>query len=121
MAVGPSITSPHGIPHERCGKLIVAVRDDELTRLDELQRRGGANGVPGLRRVSAAEIRDIEPNATGIAALHAPNTGIIDYTAVSQAIRRELEDQNVAFLFDAEVQKIDQDTECRLLVNDSRR
>ena len=109
----------HGIPHERCGKLIVAVRDSELAGLDELERRGVANGVPGLRRVSAAEIRDIEPHATGIAALHAPNTGIIDYTAVSQAIRRELEDKNVDFLFDAEVQKIDQDPECRILVNDT--
>src|SRR5260370_35415824 len=93
----------HRIAHERCGKLIVAVRDDELTRFEELERRGVANGVPGLRRISAAEIRDIEPNATGIAALHAPNTGIVDYTAGSQTIRRELEDQNLAFLFNTEV------------------
>jgi L-2-hydroxyglutarate oxidase len=109
----------HRIAHERCGKLIVAVRDDELTRLEELERRGVANGVPGLRRILATEIRDIEPNATGIAALYAPNTGIIDYMAVSQAIRRELEEQNVDFLFSTEVQSIDQDTRCRLMVNDS--
>jgi L-2-hydroxyglutarate oxidase len=109
----------HGIPHERCGKLIVAVRDDELTRLDELERRGVANQVPGLRHVSATQIRDIEPNATGIAALHAPNTGIIDYTAVAQTIRRELEDKNVDFLFDSEVQTIEQHSRCHLLVNDS--
>jgi L-2-hydroxyglutarate oxidase LhgO len=109
----------HGIPHQRCGKLIVAVRDDELGRLDELERRGIANGVPGLRRVSAAEIQEIEPNATGVAALHAPNTGIIDYPAVSRTLRRELEAQHVDFLFDAEVRKIEQGAECRLLVNDS--
>src|SRR5205823_13988773 len=78
----------HGIPYERCGKLIVAVRDDELPRLDELERRGVANGVPGLRRIAAADIRQIEPNATGRAALHAPNTGLIDHPGVSKAIRR---------------------------------
>lgn len=109
----------HGIPHERCGKLVVAVRNDELTRLDELERRGAANKVPGLRRISAGEIREIEPNATGIAALHAPNTGIIDYTAVSQSLRKGLEAQNVDFLFDAEVQKIAQDSKCRLTMNGS--
>jgi L-2-hydroxyglutarate oxidase len=109
----------HGIAHERCGKLIVAIRGEELGRLDELERRGKENQVPGLRRVSAEEIKDIEPNATGIAGIHAPNTGIIDYTAVSQALRRELEDQGVEFVFNAEVSKIDQGSECRLLVGDS--
>jgi (S)-2-hydroxyglutarate dehydrogenase len=109
----------HAIPHERCGKLIVAVRDDELGRLAELERRGAANGVPGLRKVSAAEITDIEPSAAGLAALHAPNTGIIDYAAVCQALRRELAAKNVDFLFGAEVQKIEQGSGCRLLVNDS--
>src|SRR5438105_879949 len=104
----------HGIPYGRCGKLIVAVRDDELPRLDELERRGVANGVPGLRRIAAADIRQIEPNATGLAALHAPNTGIIDYPAVSKAIRRELDAQGVDFLFGAEVRRIEQGTECRV-------
>ena len=55
----------HAIPHERCGKLIVAVHAGELGRLAELERRGAANGVPGLRNVSSAEIADIEPNAAG--------------------------------------------------------
>jgi L-2-hydroxyglutarate oxidase LhgO len=109
----------HGIPHERCGKLIVAVHEDELGRLDDLELRGIANGVPGLRRVSAGEIKDIEPNATGIAALYAPNTGIIDYTLISQTIRRELEKENVEFIFDSEVRKIEEGAECRLLLKDS--
>jgi L-2-hydroxyglutarate oxidase len=109
----------HGIRHERCGKLIVAIEEAELPRLDALEKRGIANGVPGLRRVSAAEIKDIEPNATGIAALHAPNTGIIDYTSVSQAIRRELESQGVEFMFDAEVQRVEQGTDCQLFVKDT--
>lgn len=104
----------HGIPHERCGKLIVAVSEDELPGLDELERRGIANGVPGLRRVTGAEIIEIEPNATGIAALHAPNTGIIDYAEVARTIEQELTAQGVEFRFNTEVrQVIDGDT-CRV-------
>lgn len=87
----------HGIAHERCGKLVVAVRRDELGRLDALEQRGLANRVPGLRRIGADEIREIEPNATGIAALHAPGTGIIDYPGVARAIRSELEAAGVTF------------------------
>src|SRR3954449_9457200 len=65
-----------GIAHERCGKLIVATTERELPALDELERRGRANGVPGLRRVDAGGLRELEPHARGIAALHSPNTGI---------------------------------------------
>ena len=64
-----------GIPYERCGKVIVALDESELPGLDELQRRGEANGVPGLRRLDAAGLREIEPHAAGIAALHSPNDG----------------------------------------------
>ncbi|HET6848299.1 MAG TPA: L-2-hydroxyglutarate oxidase [Gaiellales bacterium] len=74
-----------GIPAERCGKLIVATDAGELSRLDELERRGVANGVPGLRRVDAEELRQIEPHASGIAALHSPQTGIVDYARVAAA------------------------------------
>lgn len=80
----------HGIAYERCGKLIVAVDRDEMARFEDLEARGVANAVPGLRRVSAAEIRDIEPNAIGLQALHAPNTGIVDYVAVARSIAAEL-------------------------------
>ena len=93
----------HEIAHQRCGKLIVALRPEELGRLDALEERGRANGVPGLRRVGADEIREIEPNARGIAALHAPNTGIVDYANVSRAIHRELEQKGVQFRFGTEV------------------
>ncbi len=112
----------HGIPHERCGKLIVAIDDDELSRLDELERRGIANGVPGLQRVDAAGIREIEPRATGIAALHAPDTGIIDYAVVARTLQRELTARGVAFRFDTEVHRVVEGAPCRVYVgNDSRR
>lgn len=87
----------HGVPYRRCGKLIVAVRDDELPRLADLEARGHANGVPGLRRVSAAEIAEIEPAARGVAALHTPSTGIVDYGAVARALETELRSQGVTF------------------------
>lgn len=93
----------HGIRHERCGKLVVAVREDELPRLDALEQRGVANGVPGLRRLAAQEIGEVEPNATGVAALHAPNTGIVDYAEVCRALHRELVGRGVEFRFDSEV------------------
>src|SRR3954449_1646898 len=79
-----------GIPYERCGKVIVATTEAELPALAELERRGQANGVPGLRRLSAGELREVEPHATGIAALHSPATGIVDFAAVARALAQEL-------------------------------
>jgi 2-hydroxyglutarate dehydrogenase len=73
----------HGIAAESCGKVIVATDASELERLEELERRGRANGVPGLRRIDADGIREIEPHARGIAGLHSPRTGIADFAAVA--------------------------------------
>jgi L-2-hydroxyglutarate oxidase len=70
---------------QRCGKLIVALHDSQLPGLDELERRGRENGVAGLRRVDARGIRELEPHARGVAALHSPATGIVDYPAVAAA------------------------------------
>lgn len=97
----------HGIPHERCGKLIVAVEPDELPRLNELEIRGAANAVPGLRRVTAAEIAEIEPNAVGLAALHAPNTGIVDYGAVARRLVEELSAAGVDVRFNLTVTAVE--------------
>jgi L-2-hydroxyglutarate oxidase len=74
----------HELPHELCGKVVVATRQDELPRLEELYRRGTANGVPGLAKISAGQIQEYEPHATGIAGLWSPNTGIVDYVAVTK-------------------------------------
>jgi L-2-hydroxyglutarate oxidase len=72
----------HGIAHEICGKLVVATSDAEVERLRALQERGTANGLTGLRWMSAAEMREREPNVAGVAALHVPEEGIVDYRAV---------------------------------------
>jgi 2-hydroxyglutarate dehydrogenase len=76
----------HGIEAKRCGKLIVATRDEELPGLDELERRAKANEVPGLRRVGPDELREIEPHAAGVAALHSPATGVVDFREVARAL-----------------------------------
>lgn len=79
-----------GVPHKRVGKLVVAVSSDELPRLAELEARGRANGVDGLRRVEAAELREWEPHATGVAALWVPETGVVAFADVAAAIAREV-------------------------------
>jgi 2-hydroxyglutarate dehydrogenase len=81
-----------GLPFERCGKLIVATAASELGRLDELERRGRANGVPGLRRLDGAAIAELEPHAVGVAALHSPHTAIVDFAAVARILAAELAD-----------------------------
>jgi len=72
----------HGIPHEVCGKVIVATADEELPRLEELRKRGEANGLTGLRMIGPEELREIEPNAAGLRALVVPSTGITNYAVV---------------------------------------
>ena len=93
----------NAIAFERCGKLIVAVKKDELPRLNDLEARARANGVPGLRRIEAGEISEIEPECRGLAALHSPNTGIVDFAAVARAIERELRDKGVDFALGCEI------------------
>ena len=79
-----------GIETKRGGKLIVATRPEEVPRLDELERRGRANEVAGLRRVDASEISEIEPSATGIEALHSPATGTVDFRRVAGSYAAEI-------------------------------
>ena len=85
----------HGVQHEPCGKVIVALHERELDALDELERRGRANGVPDLCRLSASELREVEPHATVVAALHSPFTGIVDFPGVARAIAAEIESREV--------------------------
>jgi 2-hydroxyglutarate dehydrogenase len=78
-----------GIPVDRHGKLIVAADEAELGRLAELERRGRANGVEGLRRIEAGEIGEIEPHARGLSALHSPATAVVDFAAVARAFAED--------------------------------
>jgi L-2-hydroxyglutarate oxidase len=74
----------HGIPHQVCGKVIVATEKQELQGLAELRRRGEANGLAGLRLIGPDELHEIEPHACGLQALVVPSTGITDYAEVCE-------------------------------------
>jgi len=81
------------VPHRRTGKLVVATTPAELPALDQLEARGRANGLQGLRRVSAAELRDIEPEVAGVAGLVVGETGVVDFGKVAAAYARKIEQQ----------------------------
>jgi L-2-hydroxyglutarate oxidase LhgO len=76
----------HGIAHDQCGKIVVATEAGELPRLETLWERGNANGLQGLRKLSSDQIKEIEPHAAGLAAIHVPQEGIVDYPAVCEKL-----------------------------------
>ena len=80
----------HNIKYNMCGKLIVAVNDDEVPSLMNLYERGTANGALGLKIIEKEEIQDYEPHSTGVKAIFSPNTGIIDYTEVSKSYATQM-------------------------------
>ncbi|MFG3019684.1 L-2-hydroxyglutarate oxidase [Streptomyces sp. NPDC048254] len=80
------------LPYREIGKLVVAVREDELGRMANLYQRARNNHVPELRRISREEIKELEPHAGGIAALHSPRTAITDYPAVARAFAKDIAD-----------------------------
>jgi L-2-hydroxyglutarate oxidase len=80
----------HGVPYDRCGKIIVAVTEQELPRLQELYERGTANGVPGLELIGPERARELEPHARAVRALYSPNTAVIDFGAVAAALAAQL-------------------------------
>ena len=92
----------HGIQVVDCGKVIVATREDELPRLQTLYERGIANGVP-VEMIDAKRLREIEPHAAGLRAIHSPTTSIVDFGAVSTAIAGELTARGVAIETNAKV------------------
>jgi L-2-hydroxyglutarate oxidase LhgO len=78
------------IPYERCGKVVVATSEEELPRLEELDRRARANGVPGIEVVDRAALAELEPNVAGVRALYSPSTGIVDFREVAHALARDV-------------------------------
>jgi len=97
----------HGIHYERSGKVIVARDESEVGRLDDLERRGIENQVPGLRRVDRDGLREIEPNCEGVAALHSPETGIVDFGDVARSLADGLGEGGALVATGAEVQAIE--------------
>lgn len=119
----------HGVPSERCGKVVIATSQEQLPALEELQRRGEANGLTGLRRLGPQEIREIEPHAAGIAGLFVPQTGIVDYVRVTEAYANEVRRAGGDVMLSAPVRSVVRDgpgivletgrgaVHCRFLIN----
>ena len=83
----------HGVAFDICGKIIVATSQDEIQRLEDLQERGRANGVGGLKMLGPEELREIEPHATGVAALQVASTGVTDYGKVCEKYAELIREQ----------------------------
>ena len=96
----------HDVPHEICGKLVVATHEAELPRLDELLRRGAANGLTGLRRLDRDALRRLEPHAAGLAAAQVPEEGIVDYRAVCDAMAAEIQQRGGKIATGARVERL---------------
>lgn len=76
----------HGLTYDECGKLLVALDERESRRMDDIHARAIANGVPGVRRLTATQLRDVEPHVRGVAGLHSPTTAIVDFGTVAAAL-----------------------------------
>jgi L-2-hydroxyglutarate oxidase LhgO len=95
-----------GIAYDLCGKVIVATSEEEIPRLEELHRRGLANHVQGLEMIGPERLKEIEPHAYGMRALHAPATGIIDFTEVARAYAKRVRQRGGEIRTSQEVEKI---------------
>jgi L-2-hydroxyglutarate oxidase len=96
----------NGIAHEICGKLVVAADETEVPRLRELEKRGTANGLEGLRWLDGSEMREIEPHVGGVAALRVPQEGIVDYTAVCDTLAAKLSERGARVETGARVKRL---------------
>lgn len=92
-----------GLPYRELGKLVVAVTAGELPRLDEIERRARQNLVPGVKRLDAAQLREIEPHAAGVAAVHSPQTAAVDYAAITEAMAQDVRHGGGSVLLGQEV------------------
>ena len=93
----------NGVPHEICGKLVVAADDVEVERLRGLQERGTANGLEGLQWLKREEMREIEPHVGGVAALRVPQEGIVDYARVCASLVNRLQERGARVVTSARV------------------
>ena len=96
----------NGVPHEICGKLVVATDAAEVERLRALQERGAANGLEGLRWLGREEMREIEPHVGGVAALRVPQEGIVDYARVCAALSSRLRERGARVVTSARVTRL---------------
>jgi L-2-hydroxyglutarate oxidase LhgO len=96
----------HGVPHRKCGKLIVATSDAEIPRIEAILKQGITNGVEGFTLIEAAAAKKMEPALACIAALHSPETGIVDSHAFMLALRGDMEDRGGMIAFDTPIERL---------------
>jgi len=96
----------HGVPHRKCGKLIVATEDAEIAKMEAILKQGLTNGVEGFRMIDGAAARAMEPHVHCVAALHSPETGIIDSHSFMRALQGDLEDRGGAIAFNTAVERL---------------
>ena len=101
----------HNLVYDECGKLVVALDDEEAVRLRAIYERAAANQVPGLRLLKRDAIREIEPHAVGVLAIHSPTTAIVDFGAVARAMATEVADAGAVVRYGFQVTSISADTE----------
>jgi L-2-hydroxyglutarate oxidase len=97
----------NAIPHEVCGKLVVAADESEVPRLRALEQRGKANGLEGLRWLELDAMREIEPHVGGVAALRVPQEGIVDYPRVSSTLAARLAERGARVVTGARVTRLE--------------
>lgn len=97
----------YNIPYKKCGKIIVALSENEISALEELKRRGDENGVENLRIIEEKEVRKIEPRVRCLAAIHSPETGILDMAGYMRGIERILKEKEVNIVKQCKVNSID--------------
>ena len=95
-----------GVEYRMCGKVIVATDESQEPMLEELYRRGAANGAEGLRMIGREELRELEPHAAGVRAIFSPNTGVVDYAEVSRAYADEAAENGAEIVMGARVRSI---------------
>ena len=93
----------HAVPHEICGKLVVAATEAEVPRLRNLHERGTQNGLEGMRLLNREQMLEVEPHVGGLAGLHVPQEGIVDYDKVSQALQKQIEAKGGSVVLGAKV------------------
>lgn len=96
----------HNVAHEICGKVIVATEEEQISRLDEIFETGKINEIEGIKKIGPEELKEIEPFAAGIRAIHVPCTGIVDFTGVCEKLREIIEQKNGSVKFGQKVTRI---------------